>query len=203
MTRRFLVTGWFLLALPVLTTGCGQGLGLSQTSVSLFADPAVVERLEDRAKALAEDELVRFNKAEQVYATQVMYHPNMTNLFGIDEGVYLKMYREFTGYDIADIVRTESLLRPVAFRIVYHAKVHASKAQHSALPGSLQKALADDVLTVVREITVPREYRGDSRGDVDETQLGQVPPMNFYQMDKPAVGEAMPRTPDQGPEPRS
>src|SRR5262245_45380293 len=88
-----------------------------------MTDPRLIEdeyaaHLLKKGQELAQRELGRMAAAELTYRNKAEFHqlPH-GDLFADGQGTFVKLYRNFTGYEIEDIYRSESFLYPIAYQI--------------------------------------------------------------------------------------
>jgi len=112
-----------LLVLVAAVAGCdggdgsgGGGEGYPVDSPGASAS-VTVESLQEKAVELASRDLERLNAAEMMYRNRVYAHHYL--LGDIQRVAYAKLYRHFTDFDVKDIRRSDSLLRPYAIDLEY------------------------------------------------------------------------------------
>ena len=107
-----------------------------------------------------------------------------------ETGVYIKLYRNFTGYEVVDIYRSDSLIRPIAYAIRFYYKILATAPQHIDLPNAKELAEQDNTFSLLSKHNLTRYYACDVNGDY----MGNLP-------DVPARPNYYRRFHDPGPEP--
>ncbi len=172
------------LVLSILALGCSQtNLSGSSSSPPAAPSPAIrskafVDMLKEKAADLAEADLTRFNVADAAYKAKVQLHTQ--DLPMGETGIYIKMYRHFTGYEVRDIYRSDSLIYPIAYAIRFYYEIVATAPQHMDLPGAEEKAKRDNEFKVVSKHSITRYYACDDDGDY-AGNLPEVPARpNYY-----------------------
>jgi hypothetical protein len=69
------------------------------------------------ANELAVTELAKFKELEERYSSRVRFYKNRAHPFNPESGVYIKWYREFSGYEVLDIMQSNSVLRPIIYEV--------------------------------------------------------------------------------------
>lgn len=158
-------------ALPLLVTACG-GSGSKQA----LGVPDIVA-LREAAARLAETELVRLQALEEPRKEKLILSPTM-NPFTIGTGIWSRVYREYTGYEIKDIRLKDSLMHPVEFEITYAFKVFATPGRNEDFKGAKELAEAEHEFEFRRETSLDLVYQADLSGEVGE--LPPDPPHDQY-----------------------
>lgn len=149
------------LALPILATACG-GSGSKQA----LGVPDIVA-LREAASRLAETELERLQALEEPRKEKLILSPTM-NPFTVGTGIWSRVYREYTGYEIKDIRLKDSLMHPVEFEITYTFKVFATPGRNDDFTGAKDLAEAEREFEFRREASLDLVYRADLSGEVAE-----------------------------------
>jgi hypothetical protein len=153
------VAGYSVYRLSVARGGVGAPAAGQAEAAALMA----------RATALAEDELVRLNAAEMVYRNKVYVHTYTMEAFASNPArQYMKLYREFTGYEIEDIERTPSLLKPVKFLIRFDFDLVGTRGEggNPHDPAVIRRVQGDHAFIVHGRESLTREYICDAGGRV-------------------------------------
>ena len=176
----FFALGGFLAALPACSP---------TTPPSIYnPTPEFVAGLEDQAHKLAEADLARFNAAEEQYKNEVSLEvdPANPNPFREGVGAYFKWYRNFTAYKIADIQRSESLLKPIVIQIEYTCDMMATNAWDEDAKDEFlgidprKNAEKETAFNVQRQVRFLREYPCDAHGSPLPTDDAVIPRGNFF-----------------------
>ncbi len=153
------------LVVPACTEGGASGGGAG------MPDARFVAGLKDRAHEVARAEIRRLAEAERQYRDEVTRH-QFVGPMGNVAGGYLKMYREFTGYTVVDIRRSESYLYPTVFEIDLAFDDMATPLRHTdldrALPGvnPRQVAAGDTEFSPRRQLQIRRSFLLDAEGSI-------------------------------------
>lgn len=167
---------------PLLAFAADPAPGSVNKSTSSydFAEPQV---LAQKAEALAKADLAKMAAAEMVYRNHVFIH-----VFQLQAGtnvptyLFMKLYRSFSGYEVVDIEKTSSVLRPIKFTIRYDADrigtrdIKASKENQEAL----QQAERDKAFMARDKESITRQYYCDAQGNVIEAPSPILPRPNFW-----------------------
>jgi hypothetical protein len=152
----------------------------SEPYVAPIVGPERVAEFMEKAHALAEEELAKFNEIERTYmGASRLYripHPAL-----IQMGVYVKLYREFTSCEVEDILLTRSLRYPIAYRIRFDYEIYATYPRHVINDKQAkQKSLSDTEFSVLRDGQVRRRYKVDAQGNY-KGDLPRLPkPEGYY-----------------------
>lgn len=147
------------------------------------------EHLMSKGHELAKRELGRMAAAEMMYRNKVELQEIDSGLYAPGTGVYLKIYRNFTGYEIEDIYRSESYLYPVAYQIRYTYDLLGTGPAHSSTPDAVKAAEAQNEFSVLGEYSLVRRYRADREGNY-VGNLPDLPPRpNFYRPEEGTEGD--------------
>jgi hypothetical protein len=166
-----------LMALAVFlaaTPACQPDLPAeSQLYVPPTMNPDAIADFMAKARVVAEADLAKFNEIEKTYMdTPRVYRMPQPAIAGM--GVYVKLYREFKSYEVEDILLTESLLYPVAYRIRFNCDIYSTYPRHILNDEEAeQKSLADTEFTVLRQGQKRRLYKVDAEGKLKD----DLPPL--------------------------
>ncbi len=157
-------------------------------SVSSF--PA--QEYKAKAVEIAVKEIERLNYAELPFRTQAKFYRNSKHPIRPESGVSVKMYRVFSDYEVTDIYRSDSLLYPVAYEIVYSYEWLTTRAHSSEFfdPEVLAKAQTEVDFSVRGEYELVRRYSCDVDGNYDWSLPALPPRPDFF-----SVGREMPSEP--------
>lgn len=121
---------YFILVFVLLPLAACQQPKMVETAAEIFEvsgeEIDEVALLKERARGLAESELARLSAIEMLYRNQAYYYEY--TMPGMTTGAYAKLYRQFTGYEIVDIERSDSLLRPLTFTVSYRFDLIGTEA---------------------------------------------------------------------------
>ena len=165
-------------------------------------DPAHVpasytKHLIDQATKLGEREIARMSAAELIYRNQSFLNESAIkgDVLAPGFGMYLKIYRSFTGFKIKDIYRSESFLYPVAYDIEYDFDLLGTTPRVYSDPKSVELSAADTQFNLIGRYNLTRRYKVDAQGNYTGT-LPELPPRaNFSTRGLPEEveeGEALP-----------
>jgi|GEM_PF-7020780 len=146
--------GCCLLVLTVLAAaaalhGCGNvseeklaravETAMKQTMYRHKAD--AIENLTQKMKWLATRQLQVLNKAEKIYDTQTRFEPIPYNMYEL--GFMYKVKRNFSSYEIIDMVESDSLLYAYAVYVAYNYELLQTETQPTAFDGAEERAEKD------------------------------------------------------------
>jgi hypothetical protein len=138
--------------------GCGdKGGGVSQ------------EELKERAIKLAEADIKRFEAIEEKYKDDVVFNQFSGNPFMPEMGVFLKVYRDFEGFEVQDIRLRDSLTEPVELEIAYKSTIMHTPYHEYEHAESPVKAAQDTEYEEGREDVFSKIYILDDEGEVSRT----------------------------------
>lgn len=158
----------------VMAVGC-QGRGNAFSPTIEFA-----EHLNQLANSLARDEMAKFNTIEETYKGMVSMDVQPTNEATTGGGVYYKKYRVFKRYEVVDVKRTDSYLKPIEIIVRFHYDLMGTTPRHTDFPDSETLASTDSTYEKLRERWVTRRYRCDYTGAYDGALPDVPPPDNLY-----------------------
>lgn len=169
-----------LMAVMVgLVIGCQQPPAppvqqVVETPVAKPETPAeYAQRLRLRAHEIAQGELSRLAAADLVYRSSSELHETLNLRTGVPMGLYMKIYRNFTGAEVMSIDQTSSLLAPVAVTIRYDYDLIGTTMHIMSDKTSKAKSQKDTDYSVVSRFFVTRRYLCDTDGFV----VGDLPPL--------------------------
>jgi hypothetical protein len=150
------------------------------TSKYQFAEPEV---LVQKAEALAKADIAKMAAAEMVYRNHVFIHgiePNGGQM--LPTYVFMKMYRRFTGYEVTEVERTSSVLRPIKFTIRFDSErvgTRFIKAPKESVE-SLREAESDNAFSVLDREAIVRAYYCDAQGNLIDGPSPILPRPNYW-----------------------
>lgn len=127
---------------------------------------AEVESLLSKAEALAAGELTRLSAAEMIYRNRTFAHIMVDKSGGPPQYAYAKLYRQFRDFRVLDVVRTDSVLRPIRFEIAYDFDLIGTKAikLDKLDPKAIKTAVSDRHLVKLSSDILIRTYDCDAAG---------------------------------------
>lgn len=167
--------GLGIASLLLVFHGCGSG-GNAFSPTEAFASS-----LRRQAEALAETELAKFNRVEETYKATVRLDLQPTNEATTGGGVFYRKYRHFKRFEVVDVERTNSYLKPIQMVIRFHYDLMGTTPRHTDFPDSERLAAQDSTFEKLRERYITRRYKCDYRGTYDGA-LPEIPPLDnlFY-----------------------
>ncbi|MDX9972510.1 MAG: hypothetical protein RBU21_05895 [FCB group bacterium] len=160
---------WLAAVLMLSCAACGSG-----KATAFSPSEAFVKRLQAKAEALAKSELERFNALEAPAKGELRFE-DLKNPMMPDAAVFYKLYREYTKAHVADIIRSDSFVHPIAIRLVFNYKLMATPPRHTDFGDSLERAKADAEYTLAREDSVTLDYSCDIDGELAGSLPGLLP----------------------------
>lgn len=148
-----------------LLFGCTDSMSSGSSSRVLSASR--IAKLTETASRLAESEMARMSAAEMIYRNKVQYNETILPVLQTKTGAYLKIYRNFTGYEVEDIVLSDSVLYPITYEIRYDYDVLASTQRGMDLPNAFSLSSQDREFELLRHSSVTQRYRCDWSGDYE------------------------------------
>ncbi len=190
------VAGYVLLGLITISAiaGCDRGV---EGYLEGLPHPRLVAQLEERAHDLAHRQHEYFKAYEDEHRDEVRFHDISGQPFRDGEGVYAKDYRNFIGYTIDDILRSDSYRTPVEMVVTYYYEWNTTPPRASELGRMLLDldprlvAESDSEFTPRGRHRMTRRYLCDSRGEY-RGNLDTPLPLETYYFD---VGEATDASP--------
>ena len=170
---------WIFVAACAVVCGCEPAPAGSSIQNGTGTHVEYGEALMQRALLLAEEEFARFAATELVYRNQTETQETILPIIGSRVGATIKMYREFTGYEIVDILRTNSMLYPIEIVVRYDYDVLTTKVRGLGTPDAVSVTDADHEFDTRWKGSFTHRYKCDGDG----TPLGEtleLPRVNFY-----------------------
>lgn len=184
------------VVLAALLQGCGRtgadhSAVLAETQVSSLEllpayqkwDPVLVDQLKAKAKALAERELGRMAATEMLYRNVVESQTPAYDQLPSSLGAWVKIYRNFEGYEVKDIIRSDSYLSPIEYEIEYRYTIMSTRPVMSLGAEGAQSAIKNSFFDPVADRTVVYTYKCDAWGNA----VGDLPKLldrvNYYTRD--------------------
>jgi len=138
-----------VLAAAAVFHGCGS---VSEEKLARAVEKAIkqtiyrhkadaIENLTAKMKWLATRQLQILNEAEKVYDTQTHFEPIPYNMYGL--GFMYKVKRNFSSYEIVDMVESDSLLYAYAVYVAYNYEILQTETQPTAFDGAEERAEKD------------------------------------------------------------
>ena len=140
------------------------------------------ERLRVSASELAQSELSRLAAAEFVYRGNAMPQTHLLAMGG-SATLFMKIYRNFTGFQVLAIDETNSMLNPISIEIRYDYDLVATKPARTTA-----ESLEDMEYRPIDEFYIRRLYACDSDGHTVE-ELPPFPPRAEYWAHKSRMAE--------------
>ena len=165
----------------ILILGCSQSLPLgsspAEESVTVYG-----QRLHQKATELATSELARLNAMEMMYRNIPMRHQiqNPATLL-IDTG-WAKVYRRFSGFEVKDVLRSDSLLTPVLYEIEYQYDIFATQFRKERDGDALEETKKDKVYEPLYSDVLNVKYGCNEFGELINPNLEFLPRPNYYQI---------------------
>ena len=173
-----------LSSVAALAGSQARGPGNKGDSLSIEPnEPGYIDMLKAKAAALAESELARMAAIELVYRSRVQLFETENPVFLNKIGVYMKLHRNFKGYRLIDIVRSESLMFPIVFEIEYEFDLLATKEHSMNAPNAKKLAKKERDLRVLGNYRFSRLYRCDIAGNVAWGTGQFLPRPDLYALD--------------------
>lgn len=160
------------LIAALMIVGCSQMTTTRPENSSSESATEYGQRLEQKARTLAQAELARLNAIEMVYRNIPMQHSIITpgtsqRLFG-----WTKIYRRFSYAKVRDVIRSESLLAPIKYKIEYGYEVFATDYRKEIDGPALEQTLTDNRYRILRTNVLHVDYAcdesGNPKGDIQE-----------------------------------
>lgn len=164
-----LVASASVLALVTLWSGCGGN---------------EVDRLKRAAEKIANAEMAKFNAQELKYKDEVYFSSIGAVLPEIDygNGQYIRRYRIFNGYQLKDIVKTDSMVAPyiLVIEYSYDFMMTPPKSAKSVQDQEARDACAKETQFIPELYHLIRRYHCDAKGNF-VGKISDLPPLeNFY-----------------------
>jgi len=163
---------WVALAIVLVSSqsGCGGG--------------NEVERMKRAAAKIGDAEIAKFNAQELKYKDEVLFSSIGTILPEMDfgNGVFMKRYRVFKGYELKDIVKTDSMVAPYILVIEYSYDFMMTPAHDARNAGDTEARdlAAKDTEFKADLFHLIRRYHCDAKGNF-VGKISDLPPLeNFY-----------------------
>ncbi len=170
--------------------GCEAPLDYADSGESKSADGRTADgsalpdesTLKAWAQELGESELRKLAAAEMIYRNAVFEH-----LLEGDLSVsctYMKLYRQFREFEVVDIARSESILRPVRYTIRYDYDLLGTSTEHQSRVRDLslaREAASDMYFSKITEDSLTRTYDSDGIGRPVNNYPPQLERPNYWQ----------------------
>jgi hypothetical protein len=96
----------------MLFTGCSK-------EPETKSNAEFVVELQQKATALGQHELARFNAADLLYKGIPELHTTEVPIIHTKQHAWVKTYRRFTEFEVVDITQSKSLISPITYTISY------------------------------------------------------------------------------------
>lgn len=165
----------------ILILGCSQSLPIgsspAEESITVYG-----HRLHQKATDLATSELARLNAMELMYRNIPMRHriQNPATLM-IDTG-WTKVYRRFSGFEVKDVLRSDSLLSPVLYEIEFKYDIFATQFRKEGDGSALEETKMDKVYEPLYSDVLNVKYGCNEEGELMNPDLGFLPRPNYYRI---------------------
>lgn len=136
--------------------------------------------LREKANRFAESEMARMAAADMIYRHRVRLFESNVPVLGTPTGLYTKVYRHFTDFEVTDITKSESILNPIAFHIRFDYEVVSSPLRRYELEGARELSQADRDFYIIEGRSLRRVYLCDEAGNPSEKAWEPLPPFDFY-----------------------
>jgi hypothetical protein len=152
------------------------------SSNRVLVDKTLVSKLLEVCGKLGQTELARIQAAEEQYKTAAAFFQNQWHPLYPTEGVFAKLYRNYTGVETVDIKRSDSLLYPVKMVLRFDYENHVTTLRHSSSYPDAKEASKDTEFKLHSKESLVREYICDETGAL----VGDVPDLplrhNYFQL---------------------
>ncbi|MEK7793998.1 MAG: hypothetical protein AAB353_05695 [Candidatus Hydrogenedentota bacterium] len=185
-----------IIILAVFLQGCGRtgvdGFGDLEEAAASPAetlpayqkwDPAFVDQLKAKANALAERELGRMAATEMLYRNVVELQTPGIDQLPDGTGAWVKIYRSFEGYEIKDIVRSDSYLSPIEYEIEYRYTIFSTRPLSQLEADGAARAAKDSFFDPLAVRTVSNTYKCDAWGNVVGDFPNLLDRVNYFTRD--------------------
>ncbi len=127
-----------------------------------------------------------------MYRDQVFLHVYSYPSAGLRNSAYAKRYRQFTGYHVLDVLRSDSLLYPYLFEIQYKFEILGTDGVPVNAPNvkAAQSAARDHRFRRLQSDTITIEYKCNSAGEpIEATDVILDRPNYFQKGRRDVMGE--------------
>lgn len=166
----------------------GAGLAVAFAGCVETIEPddgrAYADFIWEKANAFAESEMARMAAADMLYRDRTRLFESNVPVLGTPTGLYTKVYRHFTDYEVSDITQSESILNPVAFHIRFDYEVVSSPLRRYELEGAPELSQADRDHYILEGRSLERIYLCDEAGNPSRKAWEPLPPFDFYARDR-------------------
>ena len=145
-----------------------------------YAEPAV---LIEKANALGKSEIARLAAAEMIYRNKVYIHAfQLDGSSGQPIRLFMKLYRQFTGYEVVDIERSSSVLRPLKISIRFnYDRIGTRDVKGNTGDTELRSQVEADVAFITHDSeSIVREYPCNAQGEVVKLPSPVLDRPNFW-----------------------
>lgn len=177
---RVLYAAAFVVSTVTVPTACQQRSSPADSDSGAEETNAYRDMLLEKANALAESEMARLAATELVYRNQVETQEFVLPVVGSRTGTVIKMYREFTGYEVIDVVRSDSLLCPIEIAVRYDFDMLGTQPRSFGAPDAETLTRNDFEFDVLWQGNLAHVYQCDREGELLGALL-ELPRANFYE----------------------
>ena len=157
----------------------GQPIGMTRAK---YAD-----YLKQKATDLAEADMARLSAVELVYRDKMYYYGYQNSVATISHGAYAKMYRQFTGYEVLDIIHSDSLFHPILFTIEFDCDILVTEPVFVERESrkEAQNAHTNKTYRFQRSHKVRRTYTCDEKGSPQQPLPPPLERPNYWDTGTP------------------
>lgn len=131
-----------------------------------------VDTLLEKSNRIGASEFARFNASEMLYKNTPQLYSTTVPIMEIQRFFWVKTYRRYTGYEVTDIKRSSSLLKPFSYEITYDFDQFSTSARNiENREGALRQSSGDSNFSMLFHKSFVRNYLCDSEGNL----LGATP----------------------------
>ena len=168
----------------LLILGCSQTLPAAKPGDRPESTFEFGQKLQERAVSLASSELARLNAVELLYRNIPMRHQIQNPaIFRIDQG-WTKVYRRFSGFEVKDIRRSDSLLAPIIFDIDYEYEAFGTVFRKESDGAALEETKTDVIYESIYSDIIRVEYSCDDKGNLLNSQKEYMPRPKYFLLDE-------------------
>jgi hypothetical protein len=180
----------WIIAIAVIAgiSGCtpsqsGNTASRADASAGGVGVEAFREMLRSKAEDIAERDLARMMAAELLYRNVAEYFEPIHRGRQMSVPLWVKQYRHYRSYEIADIYRSDSYLYPIVYEIHYlYDYLHTARREILQTPNAKEVAMKDQDFRISQSGALIRRYRCDADGNYigDLPEFPPRPTFEFY-----------------------